>query len=255
MTGDDPRPTGILVPDGREDSRTYQVTYRRLRVFRALAIAAGVLLVFLVGSWGFLASRSARVTELESTVAELRAEQSRIPLLVQQLDELEAQYSHIRSLFAPGEAPPPGELWLPPPGGGRSGGREAAAEEAMPNSWPLTEPGFITQGRFEGEAGSHPGLDIAVPTDSYIRAAGSGVVLEVGEDATYGHYVRLDHGNGYQSLYAHATRTMVYPGETVRKNEVIALSGSTGQSTAPHLHFEILRDGVLVDPLELVSQP
>ena len=79
--------------------------------------------------------------------------------------------------------------------------------------------------------------------------------MEVGEDPTYGKFVRIDHENGYVTLYAHASDTSVKLGEEVRKNEVIALSGDTGDSTAPHLHFEILFEGETVDPLELVEQP
>lgn len=253
---EDPKLTVIIVPQGAEDSRSYRISYRMLRVLKVGAVGGTLLLVFLVGSWGMLAQRSRRVTELEARVTELQAEQLRIPSLVQQLDRLEAQYTHVRSLFAPGSAAPPGELWLPPPGGRRDRTKEAAAEKAIPNSWPLAERGFITRGRFAGEDGNtHPGIDIAVSTDSYIRAAGSGIVIDTGEDDTYGIFVRVDHGNGYVTLYAHASRSLVDIGEVVRKNEVIALSGSTGQSTAPHLHFELLLDGHLVDPLEFITQP
>jgi murein DD-endopeptidase MepM/ murein hydrolase activator NlpD len=250
-----PKLTVILVPHGTEESRTYRLSYRRLRIFRGLAVAGLLVLLFLIGSWGILAKRSARVGELEVRVAELQAEQSRVPFLVEQLTDLEAQYEHLRSLFAPGAEASPGDLWLPPPGGRRDRTREPAAEEAIPNSWPLAVRGFVTRGRFEGESGGHPGLDIAVPTDSFIRAAGRGTVIATGEDETYGIFVRLDHGNGYETLYGHASRALVQVGEVVRKNEVIALSGSTGQSTAPHLHFELLRNGESVDPLELVTQP
>ena len=77
----------------------------------------------------------------------------------------------------------------------------------------------------------------------------------MGEDPIYGIYVRIDHGNGYESLYAHASVASVEVGELVRKNEVIGFTGSTGRSTAPHLHFEIVFEGKAVDPLELVRQP
>ena len=114
----------------------------------------------------------------------------------------------------------------------------------------------MTQGRFDDVGGVHPGVDIAIPTGSYIRAAGAGRVVEVGEDdPTFGKYVRIDHENGYETLYAHASDISVELGEEVRKNEVIALSGSTGESTAPHLHFEIWFEGETVDPLELVEEP
>ena len=115
----------------------------------------------------------------------------------------------------------------------------------------------MTQGLLEaeGQGGDHPGVDIAVPTDSYIRAAGAGTVVDVGEDAVYGYFVVLDHGDGYTSLYGHASLNLVTRGQRVRRNEVIALTGSTGRSTAPHLHFEILLNGEAVDPLTLVDQP
>ena len=252
---DDRKLTVIVVPHGTDDSRTYHLRYRTLKLLRAGAVAGTGVLLFLIGTWGYLAVRSARVAGLEAQVEGLQIAQSRVPFLVQQLEDLEGQYATIRSLFAPSATPLPGELWLPPPGGRRDQTRKPAVEEAIPDSWPLSERGFITQGRFEGEAGSHPGLDVAVPTDSYIRAAGAGVVSESGEDVTFGRFVRIDHGNGYETLYAHASQNLVQVGEFVRKNEVIALSGSTGQSTAPHLHFEVLRDGRLVDPLDLVKQP
>ena len=80
-------------------------------------------------------------------------------------------------------------------------------------------------------------------------------MVDVGEDEVYGRFVVLDHGGGYTSLYGHASLTLVVRGQQVRQREVIALSGSTGRSTAPHLHFEILLDGEVVDPLTLVTQP
>jgi murein DD-endopeptidase MepM/ murein hydrolase activator NlpD len=80
-------------------------------------------------------------------------------------------------------------------------------------------------------------------------------VAEVGEDSIYGRYLVLEHGQGYRTLYAHTSHLLVNEGDLVRRNEVVALSGSSGRSTAPHLHFEILQDGVPIDPLSMVTQP
>jgi murein DD-endopeptidase MepM/ murein hydrolase activator NlpD len=77
----------------------------------------------------------------------------------------------------------------------------------------------------------------------------------VEEDAVYGNFVTVDHGEGYLTLYAHASEIFVEPGQRVRRNEVIALTGNTGRSTAPHLHFEIRLNGETVDPLTLVDPP
>jgi len=244
----------IFVPE-RNPSRTFVVSYRVLRVLRGLGLGLGVAVTFLIVTWAYMASRVADMAELEAEVALMRRDQERIPGLLHQLNTLERQYLDIRRLFAPDGSGAPSELWLPPPGslGGSSGGDEG--RDGQPDSWPLAERGFVTQVLFEDDGGAHTGLDIATPTGSYIRAAGAGRVIDVGEDPTYGKYVRIDHGSGYETLYGHASDTSVEVGEEVRKNEVIALSGSTGRSTAPHLHFEILFEGEPVDPLDLVQQP
>jgi murein DD-endopeptidase MepM/ murein hydrolase activator NlpD len=243
----------IFVPETSQ-SRTYEVSYRRLCVLRGLALGFGVAVTFLIVTWAYMASRVAHMVELEAEVALMRADRERIPGLLRQLSTVERQYSDILGLFAPDGTGAPSELWLPPPGSlSRSSGGDKG-RDGQPDSWPLTESGFVTQ-RIDEGGGVHPGLDIATPTGSYIRAAGAGRVSEVGEDPTYGKYVRIDHQNGYETLYAHASDTSVELGEEVRKIEVIALSGSTGESTAPHLHFEILLEGETIDPLELVVQP
>ena len=245
----------IIVVPAIKQSRTYEISYGRLRVLRGLGLGLGVAVTFLIVTWAYMASRVADMAELEAEVALMRTDQERIPGLLRQLSIVERQYRDIRGLFAPSGAAAPSELWLPPPGSlSRSSAGDDEGRDGQPDSWPLAERGFVTRLLDEGGR-AHPGLDIATPTGSYIRAAGAGRVIEVGEDPTYGKYVRIDHENGYETLYAHASETSVELGEEVRKNEVIALSGSTGESTAPHLHFEILLEGATVDPLELVQQP
>jgi murein DD-endopeptidase MepM/ murein hydrolase activator NlpD len=244
----------VLVPDHSE-SRLYEIAYRRLRILRGLAIGLAVILTFVVATWGYMAARVAHVVELEAQVVALQAERARFPALIRQINDLEAQYESLRALFAPEGTGAASELWLPPPASLSRSSENDDRGSDMPDSWPLTERGFVTQGLLDDAGRAHPGLDIAIPTGSYIRAAGAGQVLEVGDDPTYGLYVRIAHGNGYETLYAHASVTAVRLGEDIRKNEVIAFSGSTGRSTAPHLHFEVLLERVAVDPLELVQQP
>ncbi len=249
--------TILILPEGKEGTRTLRIPYRHLRWYRRAAITIAILLLGLVGSWGYLAVRAGQARQLESRVSELLGREEQVVALARALDEVEEAYESLRSLFGTGPAGGPGEPWLPPPSGRpASGVGSAAPAEARPTSWPLTERGFVTQRLLEDDGGSeHPGIDIAVPQGSYIRAAGSGTVVEAAEDPVYGWYLVLDHGEGYRSLYAHALALLVSEGEVVRQNEVIALTGSSGRSTAPHLHFEILRDGEPVDPLGLVGQP
>ena len=249
--------TIMVVPEGGRESRTYRLSHRKLRLLSAGAALGALLLTLMAGSWWYLAAKASKVAELELRLEEMAADSIRIHELASQLSAIEGQYEDIRGLFGAHTPDAPSEVWLPPASGsGRAGaatGRTVGA--TLPTGWPLTERGFVTQGLLDGAQGEHPGLDIAVPTDSYVRAAGGGTVVDVGEDEVYGRFVVLDHGEGYTSLYGHASITLVVRGQQVRQREVIALSGSTGRSTAPHLHFEILLDGEVVDPLTMVSQP
>lgn len=225
--------------------------YRRL-VWAGGALVLAVLL--LLGSWGYFALRSQRLAD---RVAELEADVVRVHELARTLAEVERAYEGIRALYAMPEGPASG-AFLPPPLQPRPpAGRSPDAPSGPPDSWPLTQRGFLTQPLLEqaGTGEQHPGIDIAVPAGSYIRAAGPGVVMEAGEDPIYGHFLILDHGDGYRTLYGHASLLTVERGARVRRNQVVGMTGSTGRSTAPHLHFEILRDGEPVDPLEIVQRP
>lgn len=247
--------TVIVVPgDGRE-SRTYRLPPGRLRLIKRAAVASGVALAVLLLVSVILFGQARKVGRLEAEVAQLRDERARTDDLAATLAEVERRYAQLRALFGADVGGVDSDVWLPPPAGTR-GQPAPGDDDPTPTSWPLTERGFVTQTLLEGaDANRHLGLDIAVPADSYIRASGGGTVLEAGEDPAYGRYIVIDHENGYRSRYAHANLLLVEQGTRVRRHEVIALSGSTGRSTAPHLHFEILLDGEAVDPLTLVQQP
>lgn len=97
----------------------------------------------------------------------------------------------------------------------------------------------------------HQGIDISAPSGSSIVAAKNGVVLHSGWWGSYGNCIVLDHGDGYVTIYAHASALYVSVGATVSKGDSIAAVGSTGRSTGPHLHFEISLNSGLVDPLSI----
>jgi murein DD-endopeptidase MepM/ murein hydrolase activator NlpD len=99
-----------------------------------------------------------------------------------------------------------------------------------------------------GRRAFHAGLDFAAPHGTPIVAAAGGSVAYAGFRADYGWTVEIDHGNGLATRYAHASRLLVAAGAVVMPGERIALVGSSGRSTGPHLHFEVLRDGAQVNP-------
>jgi murein DD-endopeptidase MepM/ murein hydrolase activator NlpD len=245
----------ILVPDDGLETRTYEISYRRLKVLMGVGGVLLTVFIVMVASWWFIATQAARVRGLERELAQLEAERAQVAQLAQDLARAEQQYERVRNLLGVEASDVDQEVALPPLRGMETGAAADAGESNRPSSWPLARAGFITQRRQVTDAGSHPGLDIAVPADSYIRATASGVVRDAGVDDVYGRFVLIDHGNGFESMYGHASRVFVATGDAVERNEVIALSGSTGRSTAPHLHFEIRQDGQAVDPLGFVRQP
>ena len=94
----------------------------------------------------------------------------------------------------------------------------------------------------------HYGVDLAGKEGSNIIAVAGGIVTQTGEQTGYGQYVELAHGDGFVTRYAHNKTNLVEPGDFVRKGEPIAIMGSTGRSTGPHVHFEVYKHGRAVDP-------
>ena len=102
---------------------------------------------------------------------------------------------------------------------------------------------------FTGERRGHTGMDLAVPTGTSVRAALPGTVtVSTYNQGGYGYYVMIDHGTGLSTLYGHNSQLLVRVGQTVEAGDVIALSGSTGRSTGPHLHFEVRINGERTNP-------
>ncbi|MEZ5611594.1 MAG: M23 family metallopeptidase [Rhodocyclaceae bacterium] len=106
---------------------------------------------------------------------------------------------------------------------------------------------------FTGRRAFHSGQDFAAPAGTPIRASAGGKVIEAGYHREYGNKVEIDHGNGLVTRYAHASKLFVKEGDVVTPGQKIAAVGSTGRSTGPHLHFEILDKGEFVDPMDYLA--
>lgn len=99
----------------------------------------------------------------------------------------------------------------------------------------------------------HNGVDLAVNDGTDVLAFADGTVDYIGDSPIYGLYLQLDHGNGVKTFYAHCSDLFVHQGDTVQMGQRVAASGDTGNSTGPHLHFEIKLNGVLLDPLYYIK--
>jgi murein DD-endopeptidase MepM/ murein hydrolase activator NlpD len=133
------------------------------------------------------------------------------------------------------------------------------SSQLVPGGRPVTQ-GWISSyfGKrtdpFNGRTAYHRGVDFAGPAGSQVVSVASGVVTYAKERFGYGKTVEINHGNGYVTRYAHNQKVLVAVGDTVQKGQAISLIGSTGRSTGPHLHFEVLKQGRAVDPMSFVRQ-
>ncbi len=99
----------------------------------------------------------------------------------------------------------------------------------------------------------HKGLDLSAPQGSSIYAAADGEVILAQKSSSYGNYIIIDHGGGLKTLYAHCSQLLIEKGDSVKKGQVIAKVGSTGQSTRPHLHFEVILNEQYLNPSWLIN--
>jgi murein DD-endopeptidase MepM/ murein hydrolase activator NlpD len=127
----------------------------------------------------------------------------------------------------------------------------------QPSLWPVAGKLVSSFGErldpFSGEGAFHTGMDFSVPQGTPVRVTADGVITEANWGGRYGKLVIVDHGNGVVTYYAHLSEFLVVPGQEVRRGEVIALSGGTGHSTAPHVHYEIRLAGTPVNPYQYLS--
>ncbi|MET0280254.1 MAG: M23 family metallopeptidase [Steroidobacteraceae bacterium] len=131
-------------------------------------------------------------------------------------------------------------------------------EALLPEGRPV-RGGYISsyfggrQDPFDGTEDIHPGVDIAGAAGSEVLSVATGLVSRAERSASYGNLIEINHGNGYVTRYAHNASLLVDVGQTVTRGQPIALMGSTGRSTGPHLHFEVLRFGQRLNPLKFID--
>ena len=131
--------------------------------------------------------------------------------------------------------------------------KQSVFKDTLPNASPVNVP-FNSSSYgwrvdpFLGVRAFHEGLDFSADVGQPIKATAAGIVLAAEVTPEYGNMVRISHGSGLETRYAHASKLLVKEGERIKKNQVIARVGNTGRSTGPHLHYEIRMNGESLDP-------
>ncbi len=132
-------------------------------------------------------------------------------------------------------------------------------KEIKPQGRPVAD-GWISSGYgyrndpFNGRRQFHKGVDFASPVGTAITAVAGGVVVRAEKHPQFGKVVEIDHRNGYKTVYAHCSKLLVKKGDVVKKGQEIAKVGSTGRSTGPHLHFEVHKNGHVINPIGFIKK-
>lgn len=262
----------VVAPEDRSGTLTFRV---QLRYFYAAVILASILFVLIVGLVVNQAMDEAKLGELEllrRQNGQLRERAARIAVVEKKIAELEVIEDKL--MVIAGEREAARELAPVSVEGGEAGREVLSVAEGIqqfrelattrrgvtlkaPRGYPV-ENGWVTRG-FGENAGLegrsfHNGFDIACPEGTAVAATAPGVVTFAGKDPVYGNLVIIQHGlTGYSTFYGHNRDLRVGVGDKVERGDVVATVGSTGRSSAPHLHYEVRLHGVPVNPAKYIS--
>jgi murein DD-endopeptidase MepM/ murein hydrolase activator NlpD len=256
--------------------RRIHVPYQFVYVVLALAVFGGISLFGFVSSYVRMSLKVANYNSLRQDVETLRAKYRRLEKESKQTDqqlaslqilanEVSVAYGIKRRLEGPAEISTEGRLvptmsesleeynFLKAANLSRFSRRSQLFQSVMlPSIWPVNGVLMSHFGRrtdpFSGEGAFHTGVDISAVRGTPVKATGDGVVTHAEYGGQYGKLVIIDHGNGVQTYYAHLSQYEVVAGQSVRRGDIIALSGATGRATSPHLHYEVRRGGTAMNP-------
>lgn len=253
----------IVAPHDNANVRNYKISYTMLYALGVVILVAVVTLVFLAISLGRVLDRAHQAEALVANNENVVIRKSEIDSLRVELVRLQTMGIQIKNMLGVGLSAEDSSLVAnlspiaksPAISGTFETADATAAQQklllkAIPSMWPVK--GYVTK-EFHITGGEkneqfHPGMDIAATRNTPVRASAEGVVITSGWDETYGYLVVIDHGFGISTVYGHNTRNLVSVGDRVARGQTIAFLGSTGKSTAPHLHFEVKKNGVPVNP-------
>jgi len=248
--------TLLLIP-GHNNGKTISLHCSRTALIAAAI--TGVLVLIMAGFATLTSFDSVRkahaLAELKSANEVLVKENGRVRELALKLGRLDTLAAYLQGLaeINPSSPKPRAADIVLPGSDGVEADNTAAIEDSMPSTPPVR--GWVTQ-KFSIDTvrrgGAHPGIDIAADEGTPIVAAAPGRVSDVAMDRFYGNLVTIDHGNGYVTRYGHCLKIFVVKGQRVTRGQRIAEVGSTGYSSAPHLHYEVIKGGKNINPLGFI---
>lgn len=243
----------IVIPSDDHSTHEFVISRRLLAAMTTLMVLVTLLLLVVILSYANLLSQARSVPELQARLVAANAQLVRVQELNLEIEEMRGLQERLLTMLGVSQLAPEQADSLRA-ATGRLGEAAGVIMTPPPDVWPLVGPvtGEFSDGDLVNGKPPHYGIDLVAPVDTPIRAAGRGVVQNVGWDDDLGNYVEIRHGFGYVTIYGHCSRLLVQAGDRVDAGQEVATLGGTGRVTAPHLHFEIWRDGEAVDPRAVI---
>jgi murein DD-endopeptidase MepM/ murein hydrolase activator NlpD len=246
MAGD--KYTILFVSEKEEKTRRFRLSKSGLRF---LVLVVFVSVVGGITALIYSAGQLKQITDLNADNEKMRSERKEVVEMIRDLQRIQEMDIYVRqSMGVPATKEPVA-----------SGGEEfpqtipVSYLENVPSHVPVY--GFVSQLFSEGTSSTHQGhtgLDVAAPVRTAVHSTADGLVVFSGWHYPYGNLIIISHGNGYFSLYGHNVQNLVKEKQRVKRGELIALVGETGVTSGPHLHFEIWKDGKVVDPAFFIAE-
>ncbi|MBD3403259.1 peptidoglycan DD-metalloendopeptidase family protein [candidate division GN15 bacterium] len=245
--------TVMLIPDGTESRNQWRLPQWLLKLIVGgiIVILVGIVLFF--SFYGGVLSRAAMTEKVQAENEALKRYRYKVQLLEENLNEAREVVRRLTKLAGVDYEFPqmPSDSTIFAQLNEKALAvmtRPISADYSLPVGLPIE--GFVSQKFTLEDDHYHPGIDIVCAEGSPVMATGSGLVEYVGFDSLYGNLVVLRHNDTVTSMYGHNQKVLVSPGQPVLVGSRIALSGNTGQSTAPHLHYEIRIHDEPINPLD-----
>ena len=243
----------ILIGDDDQGLREFTISHRMVWLLGVLGLLLAAALAYVFVTYGGLLRAADRSERLETELTTARAQLAGVDTLRAELASMAAMQQQL--LFMLGIEDGAASDSLASEAGGALADLAGAVIATPPDAWPTT--GYVTREFAAGQTNEgvrpHPGLDIAGPEGAPILAAGDGLVVRLGDDPFLGKFVEIQHGMGYLTVYGHCRQIAVSRGAQVRRGQVVAYMGATGEASAPHLHFEVWQNGMAVDPRRFLT--
>jgi len=244
----------IVIPSDDQSTNEFSISRRLLVALTLMLVLVTILFLVVVLSYSTLLQQARQVPRLQGRLVVANAQLVRVQELNHELEQMRDMQERVLTMLGAdrmlADETSDSAEQAADPARNRLGEVAGVIMTPPPDVWPLD--GYVTR---EFEAGNlvngvppHYGIDLVAPLDTELRAAGRGIVQSAGWDDDLGNYVEIRHGFGYVTIYGHCSRLVVQTGDRVEPGQVVAALGGTGRASAPHLHFEIWRDGEAVDP-------